>query len=151
MGLHISLLLFIHVLCGGAHGQLAQCGKITLAEKLRRRVSYLLGDIDFAFLESFQQLVRGQVNNLNLSRIVNDTVRYCFAYPDAGNLRYHIPQTLYMLDIECGIDINPSLKQFLYILITLEVAGVRGIRVGEFIYQCQLWPTRKHGIQVHLG
>ena len=81
MSLHISPHLLIHMLCGSAHAQLAQCSKITLAEEIGSRTRYLLRDIDFAFLKSFHQLVGRQVNQLDLRGIIDDSCRGLFRAP----------------------------------------------------------------------
>ena len=55
-----------------------------------------------------------------------------------------------MLYIDRGIDVDPSLEQFLHVLIAFFVPASLGVIMGQFIYKDELWFSLQGLIQVKL-
>jgi len=54
-------------------------------------------------------------------------------HPHPRDLGNNIVQALEVLDIECGVDVDSSVKEFLDVLPPLGVAGARDVRVGQLV------------------
>ena len=109
--------------------QFAQRNQVALAEKILRRTLGLLGEIDLAFFQSLQQLVRGKIDQLDFIGVLQHCIRDGFPYRNAGDLRDDIVEAVDVLHVDRGIDIDACLKQFLDILPALGMARTRRIGV----------------------
>ena len=67
------------------------------------------------------------------------------------DLRDDIVQTLQMLDIQRRINIDAGGENLFHILPAFRVPTAFGIRMGEFIYQQQVWMPSQRGIQIELA
>ena len=89
-----------------------------MAERARRFLRHL----DFAVLQPVNQLVRRQVDELDLGAL-EYAVGHRLADADAGKAGDDVVEAFDMLDIERRIDVDPGVEQFGDILPTLGVAA----------------------------
>ena len=82
----------------------------------------LLRHIDFALLQTLEQIIGRQVDQLYLVGPLDDPIRHGFAHAYASDLGDHIVQAFEMLDVDGGVDIDAGLQQLLDILPALGVA-----------------------------
>jgi len=55
-----------------------------------------------------------------------------------------------VLDVECGVDVDPGGEQLLDVLRAPGVAGARRVGVGELVYQEEPRPAGEGGVEVEL-
>ena len=142
--------LCIDRLCRAAQRQFAQRGQVRLGKKMIERPARLSRDIDFALLQPLDQFVGQYVDDLDLGcfqyRIGNSLTH---AHPREG--RDDIVQTLDMLDIDGGENVDPRIQQLFDVLISLGMAAARRIAVGKFVDKDQLGASIEDGVYVHLA
>ena len=72
---------------------------------MAKRTCRLVRDVDFAFLQPFDELVRRDVDNLDLCHL-KDTIRNRFAYTDARERGNDVIKALDVLDIDRRINVD---------------------------------------------
>ena len=142
--------LVVDALGGAAQRQLAQRRQVARREVVLERALGLLRDIDLALLQPLDQVVRREVDELDVVGAVEDRVRHGLAHADAGDLRDDVVQALDVLDVERGVDVDAGGQQLLDIEIALGMAAARRVGVGELVDQDELRPAREDGVEVHL-
>ena len=150
MRLHVGEELLVDPLGGAAEGELAERGQIARREVVRQRPRRLLGDIDLAFLQPLDEVVRRQVDELDGVGAVEDGVGHGLAHADAGDLRDDVVEALDVLDVEGGIDVDAVGEELLDVEVALRVAAPRRVGVGELVDQRELRPARQEAVEVHL-
>ena len=110
----------------------------------------LFGDVDLAFLQSLNQVVRGKIDQLDGVGTVEHAVGHGFAHPHMRDLGDHVVEALDVLDVDGGVDVDAAREQLLCVEIALGMAATGGIGVREFVDQRNLRPTRDDRIEVHL-
>ena len=110
----------------------------------------LMRHVDLAFLEALDQILRRQVDDLDLVGAVEDAVRHGLADPDAGDLRDDVVEALDMLDVERRIDVDARRQQLLDIEIALGMAAARRVAVRELVDEHQLGLAREERVEIHL-
>ena len=115
------------------------------------RARRLLGHVDLALLQTLQQLRRRQVHHLDLAGLVQHAVGHRLADRDAGDLRHHVVQTLEVLDVHRGVDVDAGGQQLLDVVVALGMARAGRVGVRQLVHQRELGSPRQHGIHVHLG
>ena len=97
----------------------------------------LVGHIDLAGLQARQQVVRRQVDELDLVGLVENAVRQGLLLPHAGDPGDDVVEALEMLDIERRPDVDAGVEQLLHVLPALGVTRQRlalgDVRVREFV------------------
>ena len=73
--LHLVKQLLVHALGGATQGQLAKSREVGRGEEMLKGPDGLLGNVDLAFPEALDQVVRGNVDEFNRVRAVKDRVR----------------------------------------------------------------------------
>ena len=129
---------FIHSVGTAAQSQLPQsdqCGKIRQAFL---RTSAFLSAVRIRLLSAFDQLLRLDIHQLHLIRSVKNAVGNPFSDSDTGNRIHNVIETLDVLHIDSGIDIDAAVQQLLHILIALQMTGACGIFMSQFIDDQQL-------------
>ena len=150
VGLHVDEQLLIDPLGGAPQRQLAQRGEIAGREIMLQRAFGLLWDVNLAFLQALDQIVRRKVDQLDGVGTVEHGIRYGLAHPDMGDLRDDVVEALDVLDVDGRIDVDAMRQQFLDVEIALGVTGARRIGVGEFIDQRKLRAACNQRVDVHL-
>jgi hypothetical protein len=69
-----------------------------------------------------QQVLRRDVHQLDLGRLVQKAVRHGLLHLHAGDLRDDVVQALEVLDVDSGVDVDPRGQDFLHILPAFLVA-----------------------------
>ena len=140
--------LIVDALGGSAQGEFAQRREIAGREKILRRELGRLGNIDLSLAEALEEFVRRDVDENDIGGLGQHAVGHGLAHAHAGDARDHIGETLEMLDVERGPDVDAGLEQFLDILPPLRVAAVRRVGVGEFVDDDQLGLARQRRVYV---
>ena len=71
-----------------------------------QRAFGLLGDVDFPLLETLDQIVGSEIDELDGVGAVEDQVRHSLAYPDMRDLGDDVVEALDMLNIDGGVDVD---------------------------------------------
>src|ERR1044072_4356066 len=115
-----------------------------------QRTLRLSGNIDFAFLEACDQVVRRQVHQLDGVGTVEYRIRYGLAHANMGDLRDNVVQALDVLDVDGRIDIDAEAQQLFDIEIALWMTAAGRVGVSKLIDGDDLRPARQDGVDVHL-
>ena len=142
--------LVVDTLGGAAQRQLAQRGQVARREIVLDRPRCRLRKIDLAVMQTLDQVVRRQVDDLDIVGPVDDGIGHGLAHPDAGDLRDDVVQAFDMLDVQRGVDVDSPGKQLLDIEVALGMAAARGVGMGQFIDQDERRPPGENGIEIHL-
>ena len=86
--------------------RLAQRRQVGGCEEMRERALGLLGNVDLAFLETLDQVVRRHVDEFDRVGTIEGRVGHRFVDPDAGDLGDDVVEALDVLDIDGGIDVD---------------------------------------------
>jgi hypothetical protein len=149
--LHVRPHLVVDALSRTAHGHLAQGSEIPLAEEILDGTRGLFRDVDFALLHALEQLVRWQVDQLDLAGFIDDTIGNGLAHHDARDLGDDVVQALEVLDIEGGIDVDARIEQILHILVALGMPGSGGIGMGQLVHEGEGRVAGDHPVHIHFG
>ena len=150
VGLHVGEQLLVDALGGAPQRQLAQRGQIARREIMLQRALGLLGDVDLAFLQPLDQVVRREVDQFDRVGAVEHRIRHGLAHPHMGDLGDHVVEALDVLDVDRGIDVDAVRQQFLDVEIALGMAAAGRVGVGEFVDQRDLRMARDQRVEVHL-
>jgi hypothetical protein len=148
---HVMHHLRIHALGCDAHRQLAQGGEIALREEVRDGAARLLGHVDLALAQPLDEVVRRQVDQLDLAGQFQDLVGQRLADLDTRDPGDDIVQALDVLDVQRGVDVDAGGEQVLDVLVTLFVAAARDVGMRKFIDEHQLGLALQHAVDVHLA
>ena len=110
----------------------------------------LLGDVDLAFPQPLDQIVGGDVHQLDGIGTVEDRVRHGLAHADAGDLRHDIVEAFDVLNIDRGVDVDAAVQQLFHIEIAFGVAAARCIGVRKLIDENDLRVPGDDGVEIHL-
>ena len=146
---HVLDHLVVDALGRAAQRQLAQGGEVAVAEIVVERPAGGLGHVDLALVQPLAQLVRREVDQLDLG-LVEHAVGHGLAHPDMGDLRHHVVQALDMLDVDGGPDVDAGRQQLLDVHPALGVAAARCVVVGELVDQRQLRAALQQPVEIHL-
>ena len=150
MRLHLGEQLLVDALGGAAQRQLAQRRQVAGREVVLQRALGLLGDVDLAFLEPLDQIVRREVDELDGVGAVEDRVRHGLAHPHMGDLRDDVVEALDVLDVDGGVDVDAAVEQLLDIEVALGMTAARRVGVGELVDQRDLGAAGDDGVEIHL-
>jgi hypothetical protein len=93
----------------------------------------LVRHVSLAVLQSLDQVVRIQIDQLDVVGLVDDRIRHRLAHADAGDARDDVVQTFDVLDIERGVDIDAGRDQFIDIHVAFRMPAARRVGVREFV------------------
>ena len=147
---HVGLHLRVHPLGGPPERQLAQRDQIALAEEVVDRFLGLLRDVDLAFFEALEEIIRRQVDQLDLVGALEHRIGHRLADDHAGDLRDEIVQALDVLDVQRRVDRDAGVQQLEDVLPPLGVARARGIGVRQLIDQDHGGAAGQRRIEVEL-
>ena len=71
-----------------------------------QRVFGLLGNVDLSFLETLNQIVRCEIDQLDGIGAIEDSIGHRFAHPHVGNLRDDVIKAVDVLNIDRGVDVD---------------------------------------------
>jgi hypothetical protein len=102
-------------------------------------------------MQALDQIVRRQVDDLDVVGEVDDGVGHRLAHPDAGDLRDDVVEAFDMLDVQRRVDVDTAIEQFLDVEIALRMAAALGVGMGEFVDQNECRPfAGEDGVEIHL-
>ncbi len=134
--------------------QLAQRQQVAAAEEPVGGGARVLGHVDLACLESRQEVVGRQIDQLDFIGLVEDAVREGLALPHSRDLRHQVVEALEMLHIDRGPDIDAGLQQFLDVLPALGVTRRRiargNVRMRQLIDNQDRGPAPQRCVEVEL-
>jgi len=107
-----------------------------------------LRHVDLAGVQPLAQFVGCQVHQFDLVGRRKRRIGHGFAHPNAGDLPHHIDETLQVLDVERGPDIDAGGEQLLHILPPLRMARSGRVRVGVFVHQEDFRFSRQSRVDV---
>ncbi len=110
----------------------------------------LFRDVDLAFLQPLDQLVRREIDDLDVVRLVEERIRHSFAHADASDLRHNIVQALDMLNVERRVDVDAGGEQVFDIEVALGMAAAGRVRMGKLVDQDDLRMALEDGVEIHL-
>ena len=150
MGAQIVEHLRIDCLGRPPEGKLAQRGQVRFGKVVAERPRRFRRDIDLALLQPFDELVRRNVDHLDVG-ILDHAVGQRLAHPHLGERRHDVVQALEMLDVDGRINVDAGGQQLFHILIALVVPAAGRVRMRKLVDQHELRPSRKDRVHVHLG
>ena len=115
-----------------------------------QRALGLLGNVDLALLEALDQVVGGEVDELDGIGAVEHRVRHGLAHANMRDLRDDVVEALDMLDVDGGVDVDAVVEQLLDVEIALGMAAAGRVGMGELVDQHDLRAARDDGVEVHL-
>ncbi len=148
--LHFSEQLLVHAFGGAAQGEFAERREVRRREEILKRSLGLLGNIDFAFLQSLNQIVRREVDELDRVGPIEDGIRHGLAHTHMGDLRDYVIEAFDVLDIDRGVDVDAVAHQLFDVEIALWVAAAFGVGMRKLVDQHDLRPAGDDGIEIHL-
>ena len=138
VGAHVGEELGVDALGGAAERELAQRGEVAGGEVVRERAARGLADVDLALLQALDQVVGGDVDDLDVVGAVDDRVGHRLADADAGDLGDDVVEALDVLDVDGGVDVDAGGEQLLDVEVALGVAAAGGVGVGELVDEGEL-------------
>ena len=150
VGLHVREQLLVDPLGGAPQRELAQRGQVAGREVVLERALGLFGNVDLAFLEPLDQVVRGKVDELDGVGAVEHRIRYGLAHAYVGDLRDDVVEALDVLDIDRGVDVDAAIEQLFDVEIALGMTTAGRVGMGKLVDQGDLGPPGNHGVEVHL-
>ena len=139
--------LRVHALGGLAQRQLAQRDEVAFPEEVADGLGRLLGDVDLAFPQPLNQVVRRQIDQFDRVRAVEYRIRHGLAHPHMRDLGDHVVEAFEMLDVQCGPDVDAGSQQFLDVLPALGVAAARHVGVRQLVQQEEGGAARKRVLE----
>ena len=114
-------------------GELPQRDEVALPEEAAHRLAGLLGDVDLPVVESPDQIVGREIDQLDLRRLLEDRVGDGLADGDPGHPGDDVVQALEVLDVERRVDVDAGGQELLDVLPALGVPRARRVRVGQLV------------------
>ena len=141
--------LLFDALRGAAQAQLAQRDQIALAEEIADRALGLLRQIDLAFPEPLEQLVRRKIDELDLVGLVKDGIGNGLGNLNLGDAGDDVLEAFQMLHVDRGVDVDAGIEQFLDIVPALGMTRTRRIGMRQLVDddQRRLAPERRIEIE----
>ena len=94
------------------------------------------------------QLLRLDVDELHLIRLVKHGIRDALPGGVAGDGAYGVVEAFNITQIDCGVYVNTGVQKILHILIPAAVTAAGGIGVSQLVHQNQLRLSGEGGVQV---
>ena len=125
-----------------------------MRKKRSTRRADLLRHVDLAGVQTREQIVGRQVDQLDLVGLVEDAIRQRLALLDAGDLRDEVVQALEVLDVQRRPDVDAGIEQLLDVLPALRMARRRlaadEVRVRELVDEQDSGPALQRRVEVEL-
>ena len=147
---HVREQLLVDPLGGAAERQFPQSREVAGGEVVLKGTFRHLRDVDLALLQPLDQVVRRDVDHLDVVGGIEDAVRHRLAHPDPGDPGDDVVQAFDVLDVESGVDVDPGSEDLLDVEVTLGMARAGRVGVREFVDEHQLRPAGEDGVEVHL-
>jgi hypothetical protein len=103
--LHVADHLLVDALGGAPQREFTQGREVARREVVLECPLGLIGDVDLTLAQPLHQIVWGQIDDLDFRRI-DDAVGHGLAHAHARDLGNDVVQTLEMLDVDGGVDVD---------------------------------------------
>ena len=150
MGLHVVEQLVVDALGGAPQRELPERREVAGRKEMLQGALGVTRQVDLAFPQPLQQVVGGDIDDLDVVGEVQDGIRHRLAHPDARDLRHDVVEALDVLDVQRRVDVDAGDQEFLDVLVTLRVAAARGVGMGQFVDEGDAGMAGDEGVQVHL-
>ena len=150
IGLHVGEELGVDALGGAAERKLPERSEVARGEVVREGTARSLAEVDLALLQALDQVVGGDVDDLDVVGAVDDRVGYGLADADAGDLGDDVVEALDVLDVDGGVDIDAGGEQLLDVEVALGVAAAGGVGVGKLVDEDEFRAAHKESFEIHL-
>ncbi len=148
--LHLAQELLVDPLGGAAQCKLAQRGEVFRREEVLQGALRLVRHVDLAFAQALDEVVRGDIDELDGVGTVEHRIRHGLAHPDPGDLGDDVVQALDVLDVDRRVDVDAVGEDFLDIEVALGMPAAGRVGVGELVDKDDLRMPRDHRVEVHL-
>ena len=115
-----------------------------------QRALGLLGNVDLSLLEALDQIVRGEIDQLDGVGAVEHGVRHGLAHAHMRDLRDDVVEALDVLDVDCRVDVDAAAQQLLDVEVALGMTAAGRVGMGELVDQHDLRAAGDDGVEVHL-
>src|SRR5450759_3504443 len=143
--------LRIDTLRGTPQRELAQRNQIALAKKVADRPFGLLRQVNLAFAQPFQQIVRRQIDELDLVSALEHRIGHRFPNANLGDAADDIVQAFEVLDVERRVNVDAAVEQLLDIVPAFRMARALGVGMSQLINQDQCRVALERTIEVELA
>src|SRR5262249_6113932 len=111
----------------------------------------LLRYIDLAFVQTLDQILRREIDDLDIVGPVEHAVGHGLADADPRDLGNDVIQALDMLDVEGRKNVDAGCDDLLDVEVALGVPAAGRIGVRELVDEYELRAALKDPIEIHLG
>src|SRR5215472_9198855 len=111
----------------------------------------LLRYIDLALAQALDQVLRRQVDNFDVVRLVENAVGHGFAHANARDPGDDVVEAFDMLNVESGEDIDAGGNQLLDVEVALRMPAAWRVSVGKFVDQHELRAALEDRVEIHFG
>lgn len=108
-------------------------------------------DVHLAGAQPLDQLLRGDIDDLDLIGPVDDAVRQRLLHADTSDLSDNIVEALDVLDVQGRVHVDARFEQFDDIQIALRMAAAGSIRMREFVDEHEFRPPCEDRVEIKLG
>ena len=134
-----------------AEREFAQRGQGAGGEEILDRAPRRLGHIDLALVQALNELVRRDVDEDDVGRLLKNAVGHRLAHDDAGDARDDVGEAFEMLDVERRPYVDAGVEQLLNVLPALGMAAFGRVGVSEFVDDDQLRLPLERRVDVELA
>src|SRR5215468_6813849 len=114
------------------------------------RALRLPGYVDLTLFQALDQIVGREIDELDRVGAIENRVRHGLAHADMRDLRHHIVETLDVLDIDGGVNVDSVSEQLFDVEVALGMAAAGRIGVSELVDQDDLRTPGDDGVEIHL-
>ena len=147
--LHLAEQLLVHSLGRSPQCKFAQSGQIGRREEMLERALGLFGNVDFPFFQPLNQIVGGEVDQLDGVGTIEHGIRHRFTHAHVGDLRHDVVEAFNVLNIDRGIDVDAAVHQLFDVEVAFRVAAPLHIGMGELVHQHDLRPPGDNAVEIH--
>ena len=134
-----------------AEREFAQRGQVAGGEEILGRAPRRLGHIDLALVQALNELVRRDVDQDDVGRLLKHAVGHRLAHDDAGDARDDVGEAFEMLDVERRPYVDAGVEQLLDVLPALGMAAFGRVGVSELVDDDQLRLALERRVDVELA
>src|SRR5262249_13021758 len=116
---------------------------------MRQRAFRLLGDIDLSFLETLNQIVRCEIDQLDRISPIEHRIRHGLADAHMRDLSNDVIETFDVLNVDGRVNVDAAAQYFLDIEVAFWMAATGRVGVSKLIDKNNLGSTRQNGVEIH--
>lgn len=150
MGLHVVQELLVDALRRPPQGEFPEGREVARRKVVLDGAFGGLREVDLALVQTLDQVIGGDVDDLDIVGPVDDGIRHRLADADARDLGDDIVQAFDVLDIHRRIDVDAPVQQLENVEIALRMTAAGRIRMRQLVDQGEPRPALQHRIEVHL-